>query len=56
MDYSDAPSLQNDTVTLEPLTAGHTDDLIAAVREGELWNTWYTSIPAPDAMAADVER
>lgn len=54
--FADSPVLGNDVVTLEPLTVEHTDDLITAVRDGELWNTWYTSIPAPDVMRADVQR
>ena len=43
-------------VTLEPLAERHCDDLIAAVRDGELWNLWYTSIPPPEKMAAEIDR
>lgn len=41
---------------LEPLALRHHDDLAAAVCDGELWNHWYTHIPAPEGMAADIER
>jgi RimJ/RimL family protein N-acetyltransferase len=34
----------------------HHDDLIDAVRDGELWNLWYTFIPTPEGMAAEIER
>jgi RimJ/RimL family protein N-acetyltransferase len=34
----------------------HHDDLIDAVRDGELWNLWYTFIPTPERMAAEIER
>jgi len=43
-------------VRLEPLALEHHDALVSAVRDGELWNLWYTSIPAPDQMRAEIER
>jgi RimJ/RimL family protein N-acetyltransferase len=42
--------------TLEPLAASHRADLEQAVRDGELWRLWYTSIPAPESMAAEIDR
>jgi N-acetyltransferase len=41
---------------LEPLSQQHRDDLVAAVKDGELWKLWYTSIPAPEKMQAEIER
>jgi RimJ/RimL family protein N-acetyltransferase len=41
---------------LVPLRREHADALAAAVRDGELWTLWYTSIPSPDGMAAEIER
>ena len=41
---------------LVPLSLDHLDGLIEAVRDGELWKLWYTSIPAPDGMRAEIER
>jgi len=41
---------------LEPLSPSHRDDLIAAVKDGELWKLWYTSIPAPENMQAEIQR
>ncbi|MET1035069.1 MAG: GNAT family protein [Arthrobacter sp.] len=43
-------------VRLEPLEAEHHDGLVDAVRDGELWNLWYTSVPAPADMAAEIAR
>lgn len=43
-------------VELVPLSPEHADDLVAAVRDGELWRLWYTAIPAPDRMAAEIAR
>jgi len=48
-------SLSGRLVTLEPLTADHHDDLVDAVRDGRLWELWYTSVPAPEAMAAEID-
>ena len=42
--------------TLEPLALDHCEGLAAAARDGELWKLWYTSIPAPEAMAAEIAR
>jgi RimJ/RimL family protein N-acetyltransferase len=42
--------------SLEPLRAEHRDELEAAVRDGELWNLWYTVIPRPEGVAAEIER
>ena len=43
-------------VTLVPLAVEHAPALADAARDGELWRLWYTSIPAPEQMAAEVER
>lgn len=43
-------------VRLEPLRADHHDDLVEAVRDGELWKLWYTSVPTPEGLAAEIER
>ncbi len=43
-------------VILEPLRRGHHDGLVAAAQDGELWKLWYTSVPAPDGMAAEIDR
>ncbi len=47
-------TLTGELVTLEPLSAAHHDDLVEAVQDGRLWELWYTSVPAPEAMAADI--
>lgn len=43
-------------VTLEPLVHEHRDGLVEAVRDGELWSLWYTRIPEPAGMEAEIER
>ena len=41
---------------LRPLAREHHDGLVEAVRDGELWQLWYTSVPSPERMAAEIER
>ena len=41
---------------LEPLAPEHHDGLVAAVRDGELWRLWYTTIATPEKMGADIDR
>jgi N-acetyltransferase len=49
-------SLQGPHARLEPLSSDHIDGLTEAVQDGELWKLWYTSIPRPGNMAAEIER
>lgn len=56
MNSHETPTLAGARVRLEPLGPQHRDDLAEAVRPGELWRTWYTSVPAPEEMLAEIER
>jgi len=49
-------SLSAPHVQLVPLSHAHHDALVEAVRDGELWNHWYTAIPAPEGMHAEITR
>lgn len=51
-DWSTPPTLQGRHVRLEPLQPAHADGIRAAAADGELWNLWYTSVPAPDEVEA----
>ena len=42
--------------TLIPLSHAHHDDLVEAVKDGELWRLWYTSVPNPEGMTTEIER
>jgi N-acetyltransferase len=42
--------------TLEPLAKARLAELTEAVKDGELWKLWYTSVPTPDGMAAEIDR
>jgi N-acetyltransferase len=43
-------------VELVPLSKDHNNGLVAAVSDGSLWQLWYTTIPAPEHMEAEIER
>jgi len=49
-------TLSGQYAVLEPLTEKHHDDLVEAVKDGELWELWYTSVPKPEAMRVEIER
>ena len=42
--------------TLRPLSKDHHEGLCQATRDGELWRLWYTAVPSPEGMAAEIER
>ncbi len=48
--------LEGTSCSLEPLSPDHHDELVAAVSDGELWKLWYTNIPRPESMRADIAR
>jgi len=49
-------TLTGSHATLEPLSQGHHDDLVDAVKDGELWTLWYTSVPKPEMMRPEIDR
>jgi RimJ/RimL family protein N-acetyltransferase len=49
-------TLRGEHATLEPLSIGHLDALREAVADGELWKLWYTNVPTPDQLPAEIER
>lgn len=55
MTFADTPVLAGTLARLEPLAHAHAGDLAAAVAVGDLWRTWFTSIPSPASMTADID-
>jgi len=49
-------SLESETVKLIPLDRGHSDQLAAAASDGNLWETWYTSVPNKDSIEGYIEQ
>jgi RimJ/RimL family protein N-acetyltransferase len=56
MSWPTPVTLQGTHAALVPLTPEHESALIAAASDGELWKLWYTSVPSPDRMGADIQR
>jgi RimJ/RimL family protein N-acetyltransferase len=48
-------TLERDGIRLEPLSSDHHDGLLAAAADGDLWNLWFTAVPAPDATRRYIE-
>ena len=43
-------------VTITPLSHSHHDDLVEATADGDLHQLWYTMVPSPSEVAAEIER
>jgi RimJ/RimL family protein N-acetyltransferase len=56
MGFLDSVSLHGQHVSLVPLEHSHHDHLVGALKDGELWSLWYTSIPTPDRLRAEIDR
>jgi len=56
MPWLEPTTLQDHHVCLVPLSDAHHDDLVEAVKDGDLWKLWYTTIPEPAAMRAEIDR
>ena len=48
-------TLAGSRILLEPLSLEHLDGLSAAVKDGELWNLWFTSIPSLEKAEAYIK-
>ncbi len=49
-------TLSDTCVVLVPLNISHQDDLALAVEDGALWKLWYTMVPEPAKIGAEIER
>ncbi|WP_029046820.1 GNAT family N-acetyltransferase [Cupriavidus sp. amp6] len=54
--FANPVTLAGKQATLEPLRPEHADGLRAACADGELHKLWYTSVPAPERMEAEIAR
>jgi N-acetyltransferase len=55
-DFTRPITLAGPQARLEPLSHDHLEGLIDATRDGELWKLWYTPVPSPERMAAEIDR
>jgi N-acetyltransferase len=46
--------LEGQRVRLAPLAPDHCDDLVAAVRDGDIFRRWFTNAPEPEQMRDEI--
>jgi RimJ/RimL family protein N-acetyltransferase len=56
MDFLAIPTLTGALTTLEPLAPEHAGELAEAVAEEDLHELWYTRLPSPGGMVAEIEH
>ena len=56
MSFTTPVELVGEHVILKPLDLTQAESLAEAVCDGELYNLWYTRVPRPEQMAAEIER
>jgi N-acetyltransferase len=56
MAFLDPVTLTGSVVTLAPLRREDAGALATAASDGRLWELWYTSVPTPDGMRAEIDR
>jgi RimJ/RimL family protein N-acetyltransferase len=56
MDFLSIPILTGAMATLEPLAPEHATELAQAVAENDLYKVWYTRLPSPEGMDAEIEN
>ena len=56
MPWLEPVSLRGAYAWLEPLSHDQCDGLTEAVKDGELWNLWYTFVPKPEEMKKEIDR
>jgi RimJ/RimL family protein N-acetyltransferase len=56
MAFLDPIALRGKHAVLEPLARTHCEALSEATRDGELWKLWYTGVPSPETMVAEIDR
>jgi len=49
-------TLEGQRALLRPLQPDDAGPLGEAVKDGELWKLWYTNVPSPEDMAAEIDR
>jgi len=56
MSWPEPVTLRGEHASLLPLSPAHEAVLCDATRDGELWKLWYTAVPSPEGMAAEIAR
>jgi N-acetyltransferase len=56
MPWLEPVTLRGEHARLEPMSGAHREGLVEAVKDGELWKLWYTSVPKPENMQKEIDR
>jgi RimJ/RimL family protein N-acetyltransferase len=56
MPWLEPVTLRGPHAQLKPLSQDHCEGLTEAVKDGELWNLWYTAVPRPEDMPKEIDR
>jgi len=56
MPWLEPVTLSGPHAQIKPLSHDHIDGLMEAVKDGELWKLWYTSVPRPEDMRKEIDR
>jgi N-acetyltransferase len=56
MPWLEPVTLSGPHAQLKPLSHDHIAGLTEAVKDGELWKLWYTSVPSPEGMRKEIDR
>jgi RimJ/RimL family protein N-acetyltransferase len=56
MPWPEPVTLKGRHATLEPLSLSHLEGMTEATKDGELWKLWYTAVPSPEGMSAEITR
>ena len=54
--WAEPVTLTGRSGALVPLEMAHAEELAEAAADGALHRLWYTSVPSPDGVAAEIER
>jgi RimJ/RimL family protein N-acetyltransferase len=56
MAWLEPVTLRGTRAVLEPLSPAHEEALSRACEDGRLWELWYTTVPSPQQMGAEIAR
>ena len=56
MPWLEPTTLRGAHARLEPLSQDHCEGLTEAVKDGELWKLWYTTVPKSENMNKEIDR
>ena len=54
--WPETVTLEGHGIRLERLSQAHASDLAEACQDGDLHRLWYTSVPGPAGVEAEIER